>query len=143
MSFFDHPTALYNFLNLTFSGVGVVLGVAALIFAFVQINKTLNAAVAAQRASEATANKFAQLNTLMDIQKLVALSGETLSLTRSNNFAHAAIRAHDLRIAISQFRNSKGAQDLANANQWQLMIAELSAKLKVTRTKWHSWTTNE
>ncbi|MGD1276665.1 MAG: hypothetical protein ABR964_05510 [Tepidisphaeraceae bacterium] len=133
-AFFEHPGPLYNFLSLAFCCLGVALGICALVFAYVQIAKTLTAAKAARDAALSTAKKFGQLNALIEVQRLAALAGEAVILMRSNDFIAAAIRAHDLRMGISQFRQSAGANELGNPGQWQPMIMDLATVERDLRT---------
>ena len=137
ISFFDPPTWGYNVVSFIATVLGCVAGIAlgccGLWIAYVQLKRIATATEATRVATAETHRRVYRLATVVDLHRLISLTGELVVCLRYDDRGGAVVRAKDVRAGLAALSNSPEGRPLASDGDWGTMhqdIADVQRKLE-------------
>ena len=117
----------FNFLSFWITAVGTIVTVGGFALAFWQLRRVAKSADAARDAADQARDQIASVSAVMDTTALVYLAQEVITYIRHDNYAAAAIRAHDLRSGVAKFRKTDVGTAALQPEEWQRMVTLIAA----------------
>jgi hypothetical protein len=115
-----------EFVGALASIVGVLIGVPALVIAFLQLRRTERAAEAAAASAKDAVRRLSSIVAVASLERTCSRSRDLLHLMRARNLTASATAAFELREALAKFIKSSIAMQLLQESEWSNLLKSVA-----------------